>query len=126
MRTAEQIEENKASRGENPKQAKDFDRRKLNGKHPRSQANLKPYPKGVSGNPTGMPGYDVAAEIARATITEFKEEAFAGLGKQLAAGNAYAFKELAERGYGKLADKLHVSGLDSIAEVLAKARQRAK
>lgn len=123
MRTAEQIEENKAQRGEIPKQAEKTERR---GSNPNSRKNLKVYPKGVSGNPTGLPGYDVAAELARAVIKEFKEEAFQGLGKQLSAGNAYTFKELAERGYGKLADKLHVSGLDSIAEVLAKARQRAK
>lgn len=127
MRTAAQIEENKVARGENSQHPVDSgDGRKRNGKHPASRKNLKPYPKGVSGNPSGMPGYDVAAELARATISAFRDEAFQGLGKQLAAGNAYAFKELAERGYGKLTDKLQVSGIDAIAEALAKARQRVK
>jgi hypothetical protein len=74
------------------------------GSHPNSLANLKikPFPKGVSGNPGGKPQYDVAAEIARAILTENKEAAYAGLAKALCKGNAYVFKELAERGYGKL------------------------
>lgn len=125
MRTAQQIEENKAQREKSeqaPKRKRGEFRR---GQNPRSRQNLaKPYPKGVSGNPSGKPGYDVAAELARAIISEFKEEAFAGLGKALSGGNAYVFKELAERGYGKLTDKVHVSTDDAIIARLMAGRKR--
>lgn len=81
------------------------------GTHPNSRANLKikPFPKGVSGNPGGKPKYDVAAEIARMIIEENREEAYKGLAKALCKGNAYVFKELADRGYGKLKESKEVT-----------------
>ena len=40
------------------------------------------------------------------------DAAFAGFTKQLAKGNAYAFTQLAERGYGKLVQKQELTGKD--------------
>jgi hypothetical protein len=94
--------------------------------NPNSLKGLKMWPKGVSGNPSGLPGYDVAAEIARRVMEEWREDAFQGLGKQLRHGNAYVFKELAERGYGKMKEKLELSGADEIATQLEAARKRKK
>ena len=98
MRTADQIEEMNAVKSVTA--SKKTSKR---GQHPNSRKNLlPPYPKGVSGNPGGRQKYDVAAELARAVIEENKEAAYKGLAKALINGNAYVFKELAERGYGKL------------------------
>ena len=41
------------------------------GKHPNSQANLKPYPKGVSGNPEGRKG---AFEVLTEALNELGDE----------------------------------------------------
>ena len=115
MRTAETIEEAKAATslkakksGKNTKKRADDKR----GKHPNSVNNLKPYVPGISGNPGGLPGYDVAAALARAAIEGFQKEAYEGFGKQLAAGNAYCFKELAERGYGPKPQQHQITGAD--------------
>ena len=82
------------------------------GKHPNSVKNLKPYVRGVSGNPGGLPGYDIAAALARAVIEGSQEAAYEGFSKQLAAGNAYAFKELAERGFGPKPQQHQITGAD--------------
>jgi hypothetical protein len=63
---------------------------------------LKPYPKGVSGNPGGVPKYDVAAELAKAIIENNEELIYKAFVKALSKGNAYCFQVLADRGYGKL------------------------
>ena len=71
--------------------------------HPNSRANLvKPFPKGVSGNPGGKPRVDVSAIIARAILEGNQEAIYEGLAKALIKGNAYVFKELSERAYGKV------------------------
>ena len=93
--------------------------------HPNSLKNLKPYVPGVSGNPGGKPGYDVAAALARAVIEGSQSDAYEGLAAQLAKGNAYTFKELAERGYGKLKEKIEVSGNAELLARLAAGRARA-
>lgn len=75
------------------------------GRHPNSRkgnANLKPFPKGVSGNPGGLPGTDVAALIARRVFEGSQVAACEAFAEQLAMGNAYAFSVLADRGYGKI------------------------
>lgn len=55
----------------------------------------------MSGNPTGRPK-DVASAFSRLVIEENIEQAFDGFSKKLAAGDAYAFSVLSDRGYGKL------------------------
>jgi hypothetical protein len=69
--------------------------------HEKSVANLRPYPKGVSGNPGGLPGTDVAAKIARRIFEENEAAIYAGMAKQLISGKAYDFDVLATRAYGK-------------------------
>jgi hypothetical protein len=55
---------------------------------------------------------DVAAIIARAVLEENQEAAYKALGQALLKGNAYVFKELAERAYGKVAQGVELSGKD--------------
>jgi hypothetical protein len=121
-KTADFIEETKSLKTESASK-----KRKV---HPNSLKNLAPYPKGVSGNPGGKPKYDVAAEIARAVIEGNKEAAYKGLATALCKGNAYVFKELAERGYGKLKESREVTHIhqdlsdkeldEQIASIIAK------
>lgn len=71
-----------------------------------------------------MPGTDIAAVIARRAFEDNPDEILAGFQEQLSKGNAYAFSVLADRGYGKLKEKIEHSGLDGLAEKLAGIRKR--
>jgi len=96
------------------------------GNHPNSRAQLrpKPWPKGVSGNPGGKPGYDVGAKIAR-TIFESNEEAiYHAMAEALLRGNAYTFKELCERAYGKLKEDVVHHADEALLAALAAGRKR--
>jgi hypothetical protein len=111
-RTAQSIEEHKAAVSTERSGKKPGIGR---GKHPNSRkgkANLKPFPKGVSGNPGGLPGTDVAALLARRVIEQSQAKAFKGFADQLAKGNAYAFSVLADRAYGKVKDRMELTGAD--------------
>ena len=121
MRTAETIAQQAEA---NPQRTENTS--KGRGRHPNSRANLRPFRPGVSGNPGGKPKYDVAAALARAIIEENQEEAYKGLAKALLKGNAYVFKELAERGYGKLKEKMEVSGGEELLKRLTAGRERAR
>jgi hypothetical protein len=101
------------------------------GKHPNSRkgnANLKPFPKGVSGNPGGLPGTDLAAIAARRIFEQNADSIIEGMATQLKKGNAYAFSVLANRAYGKVKDRVEHTGADGVPlEVtvrLRKARSR--
>ena len=63
---------------------------------------------GQSGNPTGKRRYDLAAEIARACFENNEEALYKAFSKALLRGNAYAYKELADRAYGRLKEKVEV------------------
>jgi hypothetical protein len=83
---------------------------------PKSLANLRPpIQKGEVRNPRGINGWakgtDVAAVLAKAVIEGNYEEAVEGLAAQLRKGNAYTFKELADRAYGKLKERKEVTHL---------------
>jgi hypothetical protein len=96
------------------------------GENPKSRANLvAPWPKGKSANPGGLPGTDVAARIARAVLEANEENIYRGLAERAIEGNAYTFKELAERGYGKLTEHHEHHADDALLAALAAGRKRA-
>jgi len=101
-RTAQSIEEKKSAVStEGSEKRKGVGR----GKNPNSRkgaANLRPYPKGVSGNPGGLPGTDLAAVYARRLFERHPEGISDNLARELKGFNAYAFSVLADRGYGKV------------------------
>lgn len=88
--------------------------------------NLRPWPKGVSGNPGGRPKNDLAAQIAQGVF----ECDPAGIGKAMLAGlrkgNPRLFAILADRGYGKLTEHLKIDAEvdQQIVERLQAARKR--
>ena len=112
------IEENKEKIGAGS------DKKARGGYNPKSRKNLKPaWKAGQSGNPSGLPGTDLAAVAARRFFERNPEvEDF-----QVPKGfNAYAFSVLADRGYGKLHEKHDVTITGELALKLEKARRRAK
>lgn len=109
MRTAHTIERDKAN---SLRAKKSSEKRGRRGKHPNSLKNLRPFTPGMSGNPGGKPRCDVAGLIARAIFENNQEAAYLALAKALLRGNAYVFKELADRAYGKVKDVHEVTGKD--------------
>ena len=115
MRTAETIEQAKELNPQNSGKA----RKKLPEKF-----RLAQWKPGQSGNPGGRPKNDVAKEIAQAVFEGNQEAAYKALGATLLKGNAYVFKELADRAYGKLTEKFDVTVNSEIVERLGAARKR--
>lgn len=108
MRTAEQIEENNAARGTD-------NTRKISSKaRPGAGQRLKPWQwkKGQSGNPGGRPKNDIAKEIAQAIFSQNPEAIYHAIGGAIMKGNAYAFKEAANRAFGPVPTKIEHSGPD--------------
>ncbi len=87
--------------------------------------NLKPWKPGQSGNPGGRPKRDVASEIARAVFEGNEKAIYRAMLKALKKGNPRVFRELAERGFGKLTHRVEIPGTENLAETLAQARKRA-
>ena len=98
MKTADQIEEMNAAKTGVKSPTK---RLWPNGCDPAEIGKPYQFKLGNPGGP-GRPKRDIAAEIARMALDSCPEEIAKAFIKQLLAGNAYTFKELAERGYGKL------------------------
>ncbi len=93
--------------------------------HPNSLKNLRPpWKPGECPVGAGRPKNDLAALFARAVLEKSLDVAFHGFVAQLAKGNAYAFKELAERGYGKLPQHVNVTNTESIAGLISEGRKR--
>lgn len=112
--TIEEQEERKDARGDGKSGGKDGNH-STHGSGPGSEKkrrgnveNLKPWPKGVSGNPAGRVKNDIAAQIARACFEGDPEMLRQVFTKALKRGNAYCFKELADRAYGKIKEKIEV------------------
>ncbi len=61
---------------------------------------------GQSGNPSGRPRHDLAAEIAKAIFENNPELIYKAYAKAVAKGSAYAYQVLAERAYGKLKESI--------------------
>jgi hypothetical protein len=87
--------------------------------------NLKPWPKGVSGNRAGRPKGDLASEIAQAVFENNPEAIYNGMLRRLKKGDARVFKVLAERGYGKVKEQVEVDFSESLVEQLQAGRRRA-
>ena len=87
--------------------------------------NLKPWPKGVSGNPAGRPKNDISVEIARAVFENNPEAIYHGMLRRLKKGDARVFKVLADRAYGKVKEQVDVDLSQSIVERLQAGRRRA-
>lgn len=71
--------------------------------------NLKPWKPGQSGNPSGRPKRDVAAEIARAVFEQDAEAIQRVFAKELRKGNYKVFAALADRAYGRPHQSLALS-----------------
>lgn len=117
---AQFIEENNA--------AKDSDRTPSESPEKKKRGNTKnlvaPWPKGVSGNPGGRPKNDIAAEIARAVFSENKEAIYDAMASAILKGNAYSFDVVANRGFGKLKEKVEHSAADDLIKRLMEGRKR--
>jgi len=78
--------------------------------------NLRPpWPKGVSGNPGGRPKRDAAAEIAQAVFEKNPKAIYAAMLKVLKRGNPRAFAVLADRAFGKLKEQVEMTHDDIFA-----------
>src|ERR1700691_1153590 len=88
--------------------------------------NLKPWPKGVSGNPAGRPKNDISVDIARAVFENNPEAIYQGMLRRLKKGDARVFKVLADRAYGRVRQNvdLEVGASNTIVERLQAGRQR--
>lgn len=111
-KTAAFIEENRASKVKPDKPQ---------AKHPRSpigktispdvgkETQFKP---GVSGNPGGIRKGDTAKRIAKRVFDDHEEQIYLAMLASVlngGKGNAYSFKEIAERGFGKLKETKEVT-----------------
>jgi hypothetical protein len=114
MKTAdsiEQQEERKAARGDRkPGNRPAHNSDSVSSSRAARIARLAPFrwQPGQSANPGGRPRHDVAAEIARAVFTNNAEALYKAYLKAALKGNAYAFKELADRAFGKLKERHEV------------------
>ncbi len=104
-KTAQFIEERKAAETRTSSEGTGRRRGIGSGNHPNSRkgnANLKPWPKGKSANPGGLPGTDLAALYARRFFEAHSDGISDAMAEDLKGFNAYGFSVLADRGYGKV------------------------
>ncbi len=80
---------------------------------------------GQSGNPGGRPKRDLAAELCQQVFENHPEEIYAGIRKLLKSGSAFGFQVAADRGFGKLTEKVQHSGEISLAERIERGRKKA-
>ena len=71
------------------------------------------FKPGQSGNPGGRVKNDVAREIAKAIFENNAEGLYQAYAKAALRGNAYCFKELSDRAFGKLKEEHQLTGADS-------------
>lgn len=118
MRTADTIAQ-QAEAGDSVKPNADSSIKSRRGLH------LKPwhFKPGQSGNPGGRKK-DEAKEIAQKIFRNNREAIYEAMGAALLKGNAYTFKELADRAFDKLKETVEVTTSDSILEKLAEGRKR--
>ena len=73
----------------------------------------------------GRPKNDLAAQTAQMVFEKNAEAIEKAMLKALLKGNPKVFAVLADRGFGKLSQKLEVPEVVDLAEMLAQARERA-
>jgi hypothetical protein len=113
MKTARSIEEQEARKAEEKSKAEGktdpvfptHNSGSVSGRRGRVE-NLKPWPKGVSGNPGGKPKIDLAAEIARAIFQNDGLAIYVAYRKMLRKGSPYAFQVLSDRAFGKMKESI--------------------
>lgn len=86
--------------------------------------NLRPWPKGVSGNPGGRPKRDLSAEIAQAVFENNPDAIYRAMLRALKKGNPRAFDVLAVRAYGKVKEQIELSASLSLSDRLEAAHRR--
>ena len=86
--------------------------------------NLKPWPKGVSGNPGGRPKRDLASEIAQAVFENNPNAIYEAMLRALKKGDPRVFVVLGERAYGKVKERVEVEVTKGLAERIHAARMR--
>lgn len=85
------------------------------------------WPKGFAPNPTGKNGRrDFAAELARAVIENNLQGLYQAYSKAALRGNAYLFKELSDRAYGRLKERIELDGSPYAATPIADLAQQLK
>ena len=96
--------------------------RKVGGKYPPPvETRWKP---GQSGNPTGRPKNDVASLIAKRIFEGNEKVVEIAMLKAIKKGSPKVFEVLADRGYGKLSQKVEIPGIEGLADAIAQARKR--
>lgn len=119
MKTAQFIEE-KADRHSAEKPTK-----KRTQTNPKSLANLvAPWTSETRPKSPGRPK-DTAANISRKAFEQNEEQIYIAVVKALLSGSPYAFDVHANRGYGKLKEKIEHSASDELIQRLMAGRKRA-
>lgn len=125
-KTAQIVEESKAKQEKSDNRQIFPEKKAKRAMHPNSIANLKPWKPGQSGHPGGRVKNDVAAEIARAIFINNPEAIYNAMAKAILNGNAYSFDVVANRGFGKLTEKVEVVDTTEMARMLQSGRDRLK
>jgi hypothetical protein len=90
--------------------------------------NLKPWPKGTSGNPAGRPKNDLASELARLAFESLDQKQAAKVLAKMILKNPKMLQVLADRAFGRVPQTLNLTAEINVgmmvAERLKSARER--
>ena len=97
------------------------------GRHPNSYANLKLWPKGVSGNPLGRPKLKPLTDLLKEYLENPQNAAAlveSLLKEAIKTGNYLHFKEICDRIEGKVAQRVELAGGEGLPIQVADARAK--